>query len=199
MHGPGPVYAGEAESVISFLRSLGSVKAVAGGTMCRTAIIDRRLEKVIDISKCEMPSVALSSLSGMLRDAVDGPLICKARRGKGNMAIIDHSASRSLDSIGADTVCALTVGDDTTEIAGDVLARKGVRIIGITDGDKDCLLGGAVKASGSVVLLVSGITDDEAGALVAREVPGLDTFEGFLSSVKRALDSKHISYSEASP
>ncbi len=132
--------------------------------------------------------------SGYIRKRGPEPYLCPVRDIKGKMAVIDHCAFSSLEAIGADTVCALTIGDDTTEVAGDVLARRGVRIIGITDGDKDGVLNDAMKACGSVVFKVSGITDDEAGAQIARKINGKNTFEGFLNKVVDELKSMNISY-----
>jgi len=132
--------------------------------------------------------------SGQIRKKAYNAQLCPARDISGKMAVIDHNAFRSLDSIGEDTVCALTVGDDTTEISGDVLARRGVRIIGITDGDRDGVLNDAMKACGSVIFRVSGITDDEAGAAIALNIEGTDTFEGFLKKVTGMLKQMNISY-----
>jgi hypothetical protein len=342
VHGPEAVYSGEAELAISFLSALGSVRAAAAGTMCRTAIIDRDLEKTIDIGRCDLPSRTLAGLacavpvivnngknldsglafgeivagrvkkttvqaerlsekdgaivlweleeneralevartmaehfhlplscrkpavgpdddmahsiqcacpgeplfvngvfvgtvssasvkihssdgritriegvrtketglariagldirearfkSGHIRKKAAMPCLCPVRNISGKMAVIDHNAFRSLDTIDEDTACALTVGDDTTEISGDVLARRGVRIIGITDGDRDGVLYDAMKACGSVIFRVSGITDDEAGAAIAGKIEGTDTFEGFLKKVKGMLGQMNISY-----
>ncbi len=342
MHGPEAVYSGEVSKVISFLESRGDVRAFAAGTMCRTAIIDLRLENAIDITACDLPSRTLSAIpcavpvmvnngksaesglafgdivagrtkrtaiqverasekdgvvilweiepnetaswvaralaghfglplrqlkpsvsddgechsvrcaipgeplfaNGVLIGVVNGPEVkvyledgrivrlegvtakdtglarlgplndvkfksgyirykagpardVPARYGKGRMAVIDHLAFGSLESIDADTVCALTVGDDTTEVAGDVLARRGIRIIGITDGDKDGVLRGPVKACGSVIFKVSGTTDDEAGAALAKKIHGTDTFEGFVAKIKEELAHMGVEYEVA--
>jgi hypothetical protein len=132
--------------------------------------------------------------SGYIRHKAAPARAPPVRYGKGVMAVIDHIAFSSLDSVGDDTVCALTVGDDTTEVAGDVLARRGIRIIGITDGDRDGILFGSQKAEGSVILKVSGTTDDEAGAVLAKTIRGTDTFEGFLQRVKDGLGRIRITY-----
>ena len=50
---------------------------------------------------------------------------------------------------------AVTVGDDTTAIAGDILARLGIPVIGIVDGDLDRLAGCTTMLPGSVVFRVS--------------------------------------------
>jgi hypothetical protein len=342
VHGPEAVYSGEVSKVISFLESRGDVRAFAAGTMCRTAIIDMKLENVIDIAHCDLPSRTLSAIPcavpvmvnngksvesglafgdivagrtnrtviqaerasekdgvivlwevepnetaswvaralgehfalpvkqlrpsgngegefhavrcacpgeplfvngifvgvvessdvkayvkdgrivrlegvsakdtglarlGPLKDAKfkSGYIRYKAgpgcdvpvRYGKGRMAVIDHIAFSALESIDPDTVCALTVGDDTTEVAGDVLARRGVRVIGITDGDRDGVLKGPVRACGSIVFKVLGTTDDEAGAALAKKIKGHDTFEGFVAKVREELGRMGVEYEVA--
>ncbi|HUV80300.1 MAG TPA: DUF2117 domain-containing protein [Candidatus Bathyarchaeia archaeon] len=47
-----------------------------------------------------------------------------------------------LEDKDADVEVAVTIGDDTTSIAGDILKRFGIRMIGITDGDADGLIAG---------------------------------------------------------
>jgi hypothetical protein len=81
---------------------------------------------------------------------------------------------------------------------GDVLARRGIHIIGITDGDRDGILFGSQKAEGSVILKVLGTTDDEAGAVLAKTIKGTNTFEGFLQRVKDGLGQMGAAY-EACP
>jgi len=132
--------------------------------------------------------------SGYIRHKAGPVHTPPVRYGAGTMAVIDHGAFGALDSIGDDTVCALTIGDDTTEVAADVLARRGVRIIGITDGDRDGILFGPQKADGSAVFKVAGVTDDEAGAMLAKTIGGTDTFEGFLQRVKDELGRAGVAY-----
>jgi hypothetical protein len=352
VHGPAAVYSGEAQRIISFLKTFACPEAVAGGTMSRAAVLDMGLDCFIDINKCEPPSIALNSFegadalvlinhgkdteagvafgeivasrlkdnfkdlihierasekngeviiwkiskndnksfpvasllakelgislrqlkpdryfaveikgekrriikgtkkgeplfingifvgyisddkvfltcrdnvitrlegvkikehglskikimdidsamikSGWLRDRVDKPLIACIKDGMGKASIIDHGAFKSFDLTSDDTVCAITIGDDTTEIACDVLARLGIRTIGITDGDLDSLLSCAIKTEGSVIFKVSGITDDDAGIEVCKALESSeDTFEGFVEKVKGCLDGRKISY-----
>ncbi|MCD1295464.1 hypothetical protein CUJ83_10680 [Methanocella sp. CWC-04] len=351
VHGPAPVYSKEAKNIIDLLSSIGNVSAVAGGTMCRTAIIDEGLRDVIDISSCDPPSIALLSFrdadalvvinhgktlesginfgeivagrvnnvksiihaerifeadgtviiwgndeddriasevasviaghfksrirqikpkyvpaveiegfnyrkisgvlpgeplfvggtfvgtvvgrevrikakrglicgiegvkikdsglakigpvdldnvmikSGWLRDDITFPRIMTVKEGPGKAVMIDHTAFLSMDTVKPDTVCAITVGDDTTEVACDILARLGIRAIGITDGDKDSILKDTVVPKGSVIIRVSGITDDEAGVDAYSCVAGNnDTFEGFSQKVISFLEGRKISY-----
>lgn len=132
--------------------------------------------------------------SGLLRHAPVPARDVPVRYGRGRMAVIDHGAIGALESIDGDTVGALTVGDDTTEVAGDVLARRGIPIIGVTDGDRDGVIAGAARADGSIVFRVSGTTDDEAGAALAAAVTGTDTFEGFVARARAELARRKIAY-----
>ncbi len=81
------------------------------------------------------------------------------------VAIIDHCAESTFELIkGASLI--VTVGDDTTAIAADILARLGIPVIGITDGDLDCILEDAIVPAGSAIIRVREGFDD----IVGREV-----------------------------
>ena len=56
----------------------------------------------------------------------------------GKVVLLDHTAEYTFE-LAAGAELAVTVGDDTTAIAGDILSRLGIPIIGITDGDCDDL------------------------------------------------------------
>jgi hypothetical protein len=71
---------------------------------------------------------------------------------------------------------AVIIGDDTTSIAGDILKRFGIRMIGITDGDADGLITGIESGAldeyaqflppGSVIIRLKPETDDVIGEKV---------------------------------
>jgi hypothetical protein len=82
---------------------------------------------------------------------------------RGRVVFINHSAEKAFESVSDDTICAITVGDDTTLICGDILSRLGVPILGITDGDGDGLYAGTCKTDGSVVLRLWKASDDDIG------------------------------------
>jgi hypothetical protein len=65
------------------------------------------------------------------------------------------------------------VGDDTTAVAADVLARLGIPVIGIVDGDLDRLAESLTMMPGSVIIRVKPGYDDLVGKRVLDEV-----FEG---------------------
>lgn len=87
----------------------------------------------------------------------------------GKVILVDHCAERSLEIIeGADL--AITIGDDTTEIAGSIFSRFGIPIIGVTDGDCDELAASVTYSAGSMILNLKSGQDDEFGRLILRDV-----------------------------
>ncbi|OPX95869.1 MAG: hypothetical protein A4E59_01475 [Syntrophorhabdus sp. PtaB.Bin027] len=92
-------------------------------------------------------------------------------RGEG-AAFIDHCAEDAFEAAGGAAV-ALTVGDDTTAIAGDILARLGIPVVGIVDGDLDHLAQSLTILPGSIIIRVRPGYDDIVGRRVRDEV-----FEG---------------------
>jgi hypothetical protein len=67
----------------------------------------------------------------------------------------------------------ITVGDDTSRIAGNLLFRFGVPVVAITDGDEDGICAESMLSPGSIIIRVRPGTDD----LVGSEVRG-KLFEG---------------------
>lgn len=59
---------------------------------------------------------------------------------------------------------AVTIGDDTTTIAGEILSRFRIPVIGVVDGDKDGLLKNTMLAEGSTILTVK--IDDQLGEVI---------------------------------
>jgi hypothetical protein len=112
--------------------------------------------------------------SGSIRRSEASPRLGTGRgKGKGEAAVlIDHCAEDAFEAaLGASV--AVTVGDDTTAVAGDILARLGIPVIGIVDGYLDRLAGSTVMLPGSVVFLVEPGYDDLVGRKIKAEI-----FEG---------------------
>ena len=59
VHGPEIVDSGYAAKIIEILQNYGELKARLGGTMGRTAVLDAKLESIIDISKKLLPSQSI--------------------------------------------------------------------------------------------------------------------------------------------
>lgn len=105
--------------------------------------------------------------SGEIRRTASKPRLRECR-GEGAV-IIDHSAEDVFEE--AQGACtAITIGDDTTAIAADILARLGIRIIGIVDGDLDRLASGTEIPKGSVVFTVEPGNDDVLGGRLKQEL-----------------------------
>lgn len=89
----------------------------------------------------------------------------------GKVVLIDHDAEKSYDlASGAELV--IVVGDDTTAIAGDILFRLGIPIIGITDGDCDNVVCETKTLPGSTILRLSQGSDDIVGRRIKQELLG---------------------------
>ncbi len=85
------------------------------------------------------------------------------------IAIIDHAAESTFElAKGAGLV--ITIGDDTTTIAADILSRLGIPVIGIIDGDLDGVLKNTVVPEGSVIIRVRAGFDDVVGKELSEEL-----------------------------
>jgi hypothetical protein len=83
--------------------------------------------------------------------------------------LIDHAAELVFElAVGAKL--AVTIGDDTTAIAGDILYRLGIPIFGITDGDCDDLICRTRFFPGSIVLRLTAGKDDIVGKKLKDEL-----------------------------
>ena len=115
--------------------------------------------------------------SGSIRRSEAGPRVRmgerannRANKGEEEWAVlIDHCAEDAFEAAQGSSL-AVTVGDDTTQIAADILARLGIPVIGIVDGDLDRLAGAATMMPGSIVLQVMPGHDDLVGRQVKAEI-----------------------------
>ena len=84
-------------------------------------------------------------------------------------AFIDHCAEDAFEAaLGAEVV--VSVGDDTTAIAADILSRLGIAVMGIVDGDLDHLGSGRCMMEGSIIFRVEPGHDDVVGRLVMERI-----------------------------
>ncbi|HUI39718.1 MAG TPA: DUF2117 domain-containing protein [Methanothrix sp.] len=154
--------------------------------------------RIIDIKGAEPKIHGLEKLSsvdleraiirsGEIRRTSSRPRL-KECHGEGAV-LIDHSAEDAFEiAKGAST--AVTIGDDTTAIAADILARLGIKVIGIVDGDLDGLASRTAIPKGSVILTVEPGNDDLLGRRVKKELfennSRADLEAGYL--VKRVME-----------
>ena len=152
----------------------GAVVAIAGARMKEHGIeklgridLGRAMVRTGSIRRTQhVPRVGSISLAGRSGGDPGGMRVQNVR-----VVLIDHDAESSFE-LAADADLAVTVGDDTTAITGDILYRLGIPIIGITDMDLDNVLSDANVLSGSVVLRVLPGYDDIVGNMVRDMVFG---------------------------
>ncbi len=146
------------------------------------------LEKLERFGGVDLASAKLASTARLRSNSV------KARLGKccgEGVIFIDH-AGMHVYSLAEKAGGAVTVGDDTTAVVGDILRRFGVPVIGIVDGDGDSLHTGGGLAPGSVVFIVKA--DDKAGLKVLKEIfcgkqRSTATFVKIKESIRKVLES----------
>ena len=122
------------------------------------------LEKLERLGGVDLATAKLASTACLRSGAVTARI---GRSDGEGVAFIDH-AGMHVYTLAQDTGGAVTVGDDTTAVTGDILRRFGVPVIGVVDGDGDSLHADGGLAPGSVVLTVKA--DDEAGLEVQKEI-----------------------------
>ena len=76
-------------------------------------------------------------------------------------AFLDHAGEDVYQF--RDSSVVITIGDDTTLIASDILYRFNIPIIGITDGDLDKVVESGFKSKNSVIFEVESGNDDIIG------------------------------------
>jgi hypothetical protein len=111
--------------------------------------------------------------TGGIRRTKTKPKIGDIGSGRSNnkIAMIDHAAESTFELV-KDAGLVITVGDDTTTIAADILTRLGIPVIGIIDGDIDGVLENTVVPEGSMIIRVHPGFDDVVGREVFHELMG---------------------------
>lgn len=166
-------------SEINIVSENGFIVAIEGGE-----IKDHGLEKLhnyekmdpIDLAKAWAKSGSLRRSDFLLLNAQkqnsssrSSGLSSRSRMGK--VVLIDHAAEHSFE-LAAGAELAVTVGDDTTAIAGNIVFRLGIPIIGVTDGDCDNLTCRTEIYPGSVVLRLAAGNDDILGKILKQKFFG---------------------------
>jgi len=139
------------------------------------------IEKLERLGGIDLRTAKLASTASIRRTA-HTPRITPVS-GKG-VVFVDHAGMHVYDLV-QDREGAVTVGDDTTAVVGDILYRFQIPLIGITDGDEDTLLRNTRFAPGSTVFTVP--EDDSSGLRIYSEIfrHQLTTNEGFESVRER--------------
>ena len=122
------------------------------------------LEKLERLGGVDLACAKLASTPALRRNGARARILKSAGKG---VVFIDH-AGMHVYALAEKAAGAVTVGDDTTAVAGDILRRYGVPVVGIVDGDGDGLHQGGSLSPGSVVFTVKA--DDKAGLKVQKKI-----------------------------
>jgi hypothetical protein len=164
-------------SEVSIVSQNGFIVALKGGEIKMHGLekLYNYEEKVpLDLSEAWVKSGALrrSNFSPLqarrqytCTQSSDFPSISKI----GKAVLIDHAAEYVFE-LASGAKLAVTVGDDTTAIAADILFRLGIPILGITDGDCDNLACKTAIFPGSLVLRLASGNDDIVGKKLKQEL-----------------------------
>ncbi|OWT33449.1 hypothetical protein BGI41_02335 [Methanobrevibacter sp. 87.7] len=108
--------------------------------------------------------------TGLLRRAEVSPRVIGHESNKNiyKIGYLDHAAEDVYSLKDMDLV--VTVGDDTTLLASDILFRFKIPIIGITDGDLDKVVEKGYKSNESVIFQVQSGYDDKIGHKVFNDL-----------------------------
>jgi hypothetical protein len=138
----------------------GKISEIIGGKVKRHG-----LEKLgdFDLGTAKIDTVKV------LRGHVDNRRVMKLEK-LDRIALINHCGYDVYGFIERKISGAVTIGDDTTAIVGDILSRYGIPVIGITDGDADGLIEDPHYAKESVILRVA--KDDAFGGIILDKVFG---------------------------
>ena len=138
---------------ITLIAKDGYITEIIGGTIKEHGV--EKLGKV-DLAKAIVKT-------GLLRKSKVKPRVLKKNESEDvfKIAFLDHAGEDVYQFKDADLV--VTVGDDTTLIASDILYRFNIPIVGITDGDLDKVVEDGFKAKNSIIFEFESGTDDVVG------------------------------------
>ena len=107
--------------------------------------------------------------TGLLRKAKVTPRILnKEKSADFKVGFLDHAGEDVYKF--KDFSVVITIGDDTTLVASDILYRFNIPIIGITDGDLDKVVESGFKSKNSVLFELESGFDDIIGGIIHEEI-----------------------------
>jgi len=131
--------------------------------------------------------------TGLLRKSKVSPRVLESKKSNSKYVVsyLNHAADDIYRLKNVDMV--VTVGDDTTLVAADILYRFNIPIIGITDGDLDKVVEDGVKADGSLIVELEQGCDDLVGEKIffelfnGRETIEIENLENFKNKLLQII------------
>lgn len=143
--------------------------------------------------------------TGLLRRSKVKPRIIKSKQNshkknssKLNISYLSHAAEDIYKLKDSDLV--VTVGDDTTLVAADILYRFNIPIIGITDGDLDRVVEEGFKPVGSMIIELESGWDDIIGEKIffelfnGKQTMEIENIENFKSKIIQIISNTTSKY-----
>ncbi len=163
----------------------GIITEIIGGTLKEHGV--EKLGKV-DLTKAIIKT-------GLLRRSEVTPRVLESFKNdnKYSIAFLNHAAEDIYRLKDVDAV--VTIGDDTTLVAGDILYRFGVPIIGITDGDIDKVVEKGFKADKSLIIELESGWDDVIGEKIfhelfnGEEIIEIENIESFKNEILQIINN----------
>jgi len=161
------------DSCVTLIAKEGRLVGLEGGVL-----IEHNLAKLppIDLENELIKSACVIRRTAPKRVECEGTFGKGKRKKKACILYTVEKLFPKLEDADAAVEIVVTVGDDTTSIAGDILKRFGVRLIGLTDGDADGLITGIERGDleeytkflpkGSMIIRLQPETDDVIGEQV---------------------------------
>jgi hypothetical protein len=170
---------------VTLIAKDGIITEIIGGTLKEHGV-----EKLGEV---DLTKVIIKT--GLLRRSEATPRVLKSSKneGKFNIAFLNHAAEDIYRLKDADMV--VTIGDDTTLVAGDILYRFGVPIIGITDGDIDKVVEKGFKADESLIIELESGWDDVIGEKIhselfnGEEIIEIENIESFKNEILQIINN----------
>jgi Uncharacterized protein conserved in archaea len=163
----------------------GIITKIIGGTLKEHGV-----EK---LGKIDLTKVVIKT--GLLRRSEVTPRVVETPKtgDKFSVAFLNHAAEDIYKLKDSDVV--VTVGDDTTLVAGDILYRFGVPIIGITDGDIDKVVEKGFKNGKSLIIELESGCDDILGQKIfhelfnGEEIIEIENIESFKNEILQIINN----------
>lgn len=165
-----------------------------------TSIIGGEVKEhgVEKLGKIDLESAIVKT--GLLRRSRVKPRVLKSDKNRPKLRVtyLDHAAEDVYSLKDSDLV--VTVGDDTTLVAADILYRFNVPIVGITDGDLDKVVEQGFRTPGSMVVELESGWDDIVGKKIFSklfnsqktiEINDIEDFKGKIMEIVKDTTSSY--------
>lgn len=161
-----------------------------------------KIHGVEKLGKIDLENAVVKT--GLLRRSKVKPRILKKQNtnkkntSKLNISYLSHAAEDIYKLKDSDLV--VTVGDDTTLVAADILYRFNIPIIGITDGDLDRVVEEGFKPVGSMIIELDSGWDDIIGKKIflelfnGKQTMEIENIENFKSKIIQIISNTTSKY-----